>query len=103
MNDKMMAKALDEMELDMVVGGGTYYMIRYCKRGDGRYDAEMLTFNGDSKQWQAFLSGKTIKESMNAHISTKYSKGIRADYINGFLDRYRKRGYVIRQVKSLGK
>jgi hypothetical protein len=97
-NEELMDKKLTEDELEMVAGGGTYHMLRYRKREDGKYDAESISFTGDEKAWNAFKQGKPVK-NLNVKITSTFSKGIRPDMINKYLDRYRKKGYVIQVGK----
>ena len=97
MKNDVMGTPMSDMDLDMVAGGGTYYMLRYKKRPDGKYDANCITFVGDVKKWNAFVSGTPAKQ-LNVRISPKFSRGIDPKYIKTYLEKHRKLGYVIQEV-----
>ena len=99
MQNDVMGTPMNDMDLEMVAGGGTYYMLRYKKRPDGRYDANCITFVGDVKKWNAFVKG-TPASKLKARISPKISRGIDPKYIQQYVERHRQRGYVIQEITN---
>ncbi|SEH22971.1 hypothetical protein [Selenomonas sp. KH1T6] len=99
MKNDAMGIPMNDMDLEMVAGGGTYYMLRYKKRPDGRYDANCITFEGDLDKWNAFVKG-TPASKLQARIRPKISRGIDPKYIQQYVERHRQRGYVIQEITN---
>ena len=96
-NAEMMNKVMTEEELEQVVGGAKVFILTYLK--NGKIDAFYGEFTGDAKALRALVNGGKVK-SLKAHFSAGHMQGIRKDYLQGLLERYRKKGYRILETRE---
>ena len=96
-DEKLMDKVMSEEELEMVVGGAKVFILTYLK--NGKIDAFYGEFTGDMKALQALVNGGKVK-SLKAHFSAGHMQGIRKDYLQGLLARYKRKGYKIYETRE---
>ena len=95
MTYKILNELMSLEQLNYVIGGVVYNLFRYRKNNKGSYDAEDIHFDGDEKQWKRLMNGEKVN-NINAKITVGYLKGIRPEHLQGFLNKKRKAGYIIK-------
>ena len=89
MENKFMDKAMDDMELDCVIGGAGFAY--FMKRKDGRYDIVSESDKLDPAQARGLVAGKAPAElNIPKSITFRFNIGIQANQIGRIKERLNK-------------
>ncbi len=89
---EMMGKAMNEAELDQVVGGAKVFIIAHRK--NGKTDVLYGDFQGDMNSLQTLAKGGKVNK-LAVHFSRGHMRGVPGDYLKELIARYKGRGYKI--------
>ena len=80
-------KMVSDMELDMVVGGASTMFLK--EREDGKFDAFVVSGEGDMDAVKKLLSGGAV-DKIDAKMSVMRSQGIRREKLDNYMKRVEK-------------